>query len=63
MKEVTIGVYHQGCWGSGSAEKFPTSKGTIVGPITLLPKSGDKVRVSSTFDLRFDDKKDLEGYI
>lgn len=62
MKEVTIGVYHQDCWGSDSSEKFPTSKGTIVSPITLNSKK-DKISVNSTFDTKFTDKKDLEGFI
>ena len=62
MKEVSIGVYHHGCWGSGSAEKFPNSKGTLVGPITLLPTK-KAMRVVSTFNHHFTDKKEIDDYL
>ncbi|MCR4336175.1 MAG: helix-turn-helix domain-containing protein [archaeon] len=63
MKEVTIGVYHQDCWGSGSSEKFEDSTATEKGPVIITKAPNGQNRVYCTMDVRFADNKQRDGYI
>jgi len=63
MKEVTIGVYHHGCWGSGSAEKFEDSVAVEKGPVIVTKAPNGESRVDCTMDVRFADNKQRDGYI
>jgi len=63
MKEVTVGVYHQGCWGSGSAEKFPGSIATIRGPLIINRTPEGLAEINNTFDVKFSDNKERDDYL
>ncbi|MAG18405.1 MAG: hypothetical protein CL944_02945 [Candidatus Diapherotrites archaeon] len=63
MKEVTIGVYHQDCWGSGSAEKFENSVAVEKGPIIVTKAPNGESRVDCTMDVRFADNKERDSYL
>jgi len=63
MKEVTIGVFHQGCWGSSSAEKFPESVATEKGPVIVTNLQNGNRRVDCTMDVKFADNKQRDAYI
>ncbi len=62
LKEIQIGVYHHGCWGSKSSEKFPETVSTLRGPC-MLEQKGDLTRVTSTMDTSFISKKQRDEYI
>lgn len=63
MKEVTIGVYHQDCWGSGSAEKFPESVATVRGPVVVTKNHDGKTEISCTMETTFNDNKQRDSYL
>ena len=62
LKEVKLGVFHQGCWGSSSSEKFPETIATLRGPVILEPVK-ELTRVTSTMDVIFLNKKQRDEYI
>lgn len=62
MKEVSIGVFHHGCWGSASAKEFPEIVATVKGPINVWHKDKGIERVFCTFDINAPDKKELDDY-
>ncbi len=63
MKEVTIGVFHDGCWGSASAKQFPEVNATVKGPISLWKKDNGMVRVFTAWDVVAPDKVELNNYL
>ena len=62
MKELTVGVFHHGCWGSASAKAFPEVLATVIGPITVWKKENGIARVFSAWNIKAPDKKTLDGY-
>ena len=63
MKEVSIGVFHHGCWGSASAKKFPETSASVKGPITVLGKENGIAKVFCAFDVKATSQKELDEYL
>ncbi|MFH1586811.1 MAG: helix-turn-helix domain-containing protein [Candidatus Diapherotrites archaeon] len=63
MKEIELGVYHQGCWGSESSAAFPEVSAREKGPITIMKRQNGKTTAHVTWDIRAQDKKSLENYL
>jgi len=63
MKVVSLGVYHQGCWGSFIPEKFPEIKMTESGPVQILQKKKELAKVQTCWKIEARDPKTLDSLI
>jgi len=63
MKEIELGVYHQGCWGSESSAAFPEVSAREKGPITIMKRQNGKTTAHVTWDVKAQDKDSLEKYL
>lgn len=63
MRQAQIGVYHQGCWGSSTTEKYPHISMKELGPVRILKKNKKSVNVQATWKVVSENKKELDEYI
>ncbi len=63
MKVVSLGVYHQDCWGSFLPEKFPEISMAESGPVQILQKKDGKTKVQTCWDITAQDPGSLEVFL
>jgi predicted DNA binding protein len=63
MKQAKFAVYHQGCWGSYTTEKFPEVSLRLVSPVTYLKHEKDEVVYQALWEVIAPDSASLERYL
>ena len=63
MKEVKFAIYHQGCWGSYTTEKFPEVSLRLVSPVTYLKHEKGEVIYQALWEVIAPNSATLEKYI
>lgn len=63
MKVISLGVYHQDCWGSFLPERFPEISMTESGPVQILQKGDGSTKVQTCWNIVAQNPAELEEFL
>lgn len=63
LKVAKVKVFHEGCWGSHTTEKFPEVRVRILSPVTFLRFRGKAADYSALWEVSAPNTRELEDYL
>jgi predicted DNA binding protein len=63
MREAKVAVYHQGCWGSSTTEKFPDVNVKLFGPVNLLNHGRNSASYRAVWEITAPQDSAIDEYV